>query len=164
MHDSFDPLSPEFLADPFAVLATLPRRRTVLYAPASTTIVTRFADVEHVFLDKTFSAVNAQLPLDRGRARGTGNPRRRRAPPQPVDRLRSTNRPRPPAPPGPSGVHAPARQRQWPEPVTRPSTSCSTRSPSDRFDLVASLTFPLPASIVFSFIGVPMQDTPQLKA
>jgi len=31
------------------------------------------------------------------------------------------------------------------------------------FDLVASLAFPLPANIVFSLVGVPEQDYPQLK-
>jgi cytochrome P450 len=31
------------------------------------------------------------------------------------------------------------------------------------FDLVANLTFPLPATVVFSFIGVPEQDYEQLK-
>ena len=31
------------------------------------------------------------------------------------------------------------------------------------FDLVAALTFPLPASIVFSFMGVPPEDWAQLK-
>jgi cytochrome P450 len=31
------------------------------------------------------------------------------------------------------------------------------------FDLVSALTFPLPASIVFSFMGVPEADWPQLK-
>ena len=31
------------------------------------------------------------------------------------------------------------------------------------FDLVRTLTFPLPATIVFSFMGVPESDWPQLK-
>src|SRR5262249_30257081 len=31
------------------------------------------------------------------------------------------------------------------------------------FDLVSALTFPLPASIVFSFVGVPREDWGQLK-
>jgi cytochrome P450 len=35
---------------------------------------------------------------------------------------------------------------------------------SRAFDLVAALTFPLPATIVFSFMGVPSADWPQLKA
>jgi cytochrome P450 len=36
--------------------------------------------------------------------------------------------------------------------------------PSAPFDLVRTLTFPLPATIVFSFMGVPERDWPQLKA
>jgi len=35
--------------------------------------------------------------------------------------------------------------------------------PSAPFDLVATLTFPLPATIVFSFMGVPEADWPRLK-
>ena len=35
--------------------------------------------------------------------------------------------------------------------------------PAAPFDLVAALTFPLPASIVFSFMGVPEDDWPRLK-
>jgi len=31
------------------------------------------------------------------------------------------------------------------------------------FDLVSSLTFPLPATIIFSFVGIPERDWPQLK-
>jgi cytochrome P450 len=35
--------------------------------------------------------------------------------------------------------------------------------PAEPFDLVATLTFPLPATIVFSLIGVPPEDYAQLK-
>jgi cytochrome P450 len=35
--------------------------------------------------------------------------------------------------------------------------------PSAPFDLVATLTFPLPATIIFSFVGIPEHDWPQLK-
>ena len=31
------------------------------------------------------------------------------------------------------------------------------------FDLVSTLTFPLPATIIFSFVGIPERDWPQLK-
>jgi cytochrome P450 len=36
--------------------------------------------------------------------------------------------------------------------------------PAAPFDLVATLTFPLPATIIFSFMGIPERDWPQLKA
>src|SRR3954465_13252286 len=66
VHADFDPLSEEFLADPYAVMAHLPLEETpVFYAPAiDYYVVTRYADVESVFLDpETYSAANAQLPL-----------------------------------------------------------------------------------------------------
>src|SRR5690242_6193902 len=66
VREDFDPLSPEFLADPYAVLASLPvEQAPVLYAPAlDYYVVTRYADVEAVFLDpQSYSAATAQLPL-----------------------------------------------------------------------------------------------------
>ena len=65
VHADFDPLSPTFLADPFAVLALLPRETPVFYAPSiDYYVVTRYADIEAVFLDhETYSAAPAQLPL-----------------------------------------------------------------------------------------------------
>ena len=65
IHADFDPLSPTFLADPFAVLASLPRETPVFYAPSiDYYVVTRYADLEAIFLDhETYSAAPAQLPL-----------------------------------------------------------------------------------------------------
>jgi cytochrome P450 len=34
---------------------------------------------------------------------------------------------------------------------------------AESFDLVAALTFPLPASTIFSLMGVPERDWPQMK-
>src|SRR5262245_21800843 len=65
VHADFDPLSPTFLADPFAVLASLTHEMPVFYAPSiDYYIVTRHADIESVFLDhEAYSAASAQLPL-----------------------------------------------------------------------------------------------------
>ena len=65
VHADFDPLSPMFLADPFAILASLPHETPVFYAPSiDYYVVTRYADIEAVFLDhETYSAAPAQLPL-----------------------------------------------------------------------------------------------------
>src|SRR5437016_10244189 len=47
VHAAFDPLSPAFLADPFAVLDSLPRDTPVFYAPAiDYYVVTRYGDIE----------------------------------------------------------------------------------------------------------------------
>ena len=61
--DAFDPLSPDHLADPYAVLAALPAGGApVFYAPSiGYYVVTRYADVEQVFRDpQTYSAAVAQ--------------------------------------------------------------------------------------------------------
>src|SRR4051795_4092413 len=66
VHAGFDPLSEDFLADPYAVMAALPLAETpVFYAPSlDGYVVTRHADVESVFLDTdTYSAATAQMPL-----------------------------------------------------------------------------------------------------
>jgi cytochrome P450 len=66
VHAEFDPLSPEFLADPYDALAALPAgQAAVFYAPAiGYYVVTRHADIEQVFGDpQTYSAAAAQAPL-----------------------------------------------------------------------------------------------------
>jgi cytochrome P450 len=84
VHEGFDPLAPDFLADPYAVLAALPLREAPLfYAPSiGYYVLTRHADIEQVFRDPaTFSAAVAQAPLVPRRPRscwpaGTGRSRR----------------------------------------------------------------------------------------
>ena len=66
VHADFDPLSAEYLADPYAVLAALPlAAEPVFYAPSiGYYVVTRYADIEQVFRDpQTYSAAVAQVPL-----------------------------------------------------------------------------------------------------
>src|SRR3954451_1484191 len=65
VHAGFDPLSDEFLADPYAVMAALPLDETpVFYAPSlDGYVVTRHADVDAVFHDPEPSgAAAAQMP------------------------------------------------------------------------------------------------------
>jgi len=67
--ESFDPLSPEFLADPFAVLGKLPpgHERPVFFAPSiGYYVVTRHTEIEQVFRDHdTYSAAIAQARWSR---------------------------------------------------------------------------------------------------
>jgi cytochrome P450 len=66
VHEDFDPLAPEFLADPYAVLAAPPPRAVPLFCAPSIGyyVLTRHADIERVFRDPaTFSAAAAQAPL-----------------------------------------------------------------------------------------------------
>ena len=65
MKTSIDPLSPEFLADPYPFLTQQRKEGPVAYTEAiDMWIVTRHEDVEYVFLNPDiFSASNAQSPL-----------------------------------------------------------------------------------------------------
>src|SRR3954468_16536459 len=65
VHADFDPLSDDFLADPYAVMAALPLEDTpVFYAPSvDGYVVTRYADVDAVFRDpETYSASRPPEP------------------------------------------------------------------------------------------------------
>jgi cytochrome P450 len=159
----FDPLSAAYLADPYAVLAQV--EAPVFYAPAlGYHVVTRFADVEHVFLHpEDFSAGAAQLPL---------------VPlaPQAAEILRAGgHKPQPSMvsldPPAHGRLRRPAARAFTPRRVEamRPRVQATVDALLDAVDalpcdLVSALTFPLPATIVFSFMGVPEADWPQLKA
>ena len=61
VHEDFDPLSDDFLADPFASFTDAP----VFYAPSiDYYVVTRYRDIEEIFLNpQDYSAAAAQLPL-----------------------------------------------------------------------------------------------------
>jgi cytochrome P450 len=161
----FDPLSPAFLADPFAVLMSLPGDAPVFYAPAiDYYVVTRYADIEEVFLDPdTYSAAAAQLPLER------------LVPEAAQILLAGGHKPQPSMvsldPPAHVRLRSPTARAFTPgrvadmEPRIRRTVqqlldAVDTTSP---FDLAPSLAFPLPATMIFSFVGVPEQDWPQLK-
>jgi cytochrome P450 len=165
--ESFDPLSPEFLADPFAVLGKLPpgHERPVFFAPSiGYYVVTRHAEIEQVFRDHdTYSATIAQAPLvplvpEAQQILLAGGYK-------PAPTMVSLDEP----------AHARLRR-----PTARafsikrvhgliPAIEATTAALLDavagqtEFDLVAALAFPLPANIVFSLIGVPERDYAQLK-
>jgi cytochrome P450 len=165
VHADFDPLSPTFLADPFAVLASLPREMPVFYAPSiDCYVVTRYADIEAVFLDhETYSSASAQLPL---------------VPlvPEAAQILRASGITSQPSmvslnPPAHTRLRAPTVRAFTPRRVAEmtPRIRATVAQLLDAidsaapFDLVATLTFPLPTTIIFSFIGIPESDWFQLK-
>jgi cytochrome P450 len=167
VHADFDPLSEVFLADPYAVMAELPLRETpVFHAPAiDGYVVTRHADVEAVFLDpETYSAAAAQVPL---------------APLVPEAAeilLAGGHKPQPSMvsldPPGHGRLRRPTGRAFTPRRVTdmEPrvreilAALLDAVDASAPFDLVRALTFPLPATVIFSFMGVPEEDYAQLEA
>lgn len=165
VHADFDPLSPTFLADPFVVWASLPREMPVFYAPSiDYYVVTRYADIEAIFLDhETYSAAPAQLPLvplvpeaaQILRAGGTTpQPSMVSLDPPTHTRLRSPT----------VRAFTPRRVAQM-EPQIRAIVDqlLDAIDPSAPFDIVSTLTFPLPATIIFSFVGIPEHDWSQLK-
>ena len=162
----FDPLSPEFLVDPFAVLASLvPAERRVFYAPAiDYYVVTGYREIESIFSDpENYSAAAAQLPLVEL------DPQARQI------LLDGGHRPQPSMvsldPPAHTRVRRPtarafsARRTAEMEPRIRIVLDelLDAIDPCEPFDLVSALTFPLPATVVFSFMGVPPDDYSQLK-
>jgi cytochrome P450 len=166
VHDGFDPLSPEFLADPYAVLAGLPLAGApVFYAPSiGYYVITRYADIEQVFRDPgSYSAGVAQAPLvplvpDAQRILLAGGHR-----PQPS--MVSLDEPaharlRKPAARAFSMTRVNA---MIPAIVATTARLLDAVAGQPEFDLVAALAFPLPANIVFSLMGVPEQDYAQLK-
>lgn len=163
---AFDPLSPAYLDDPYAIMAALPLvEAPIFYAPSiGYHVVTRYADIAQVFDDPaTYSAAVAQAPLvplspeaqrillDGGHA------------PQPS--MVSLDEPaharlRKPA----ARAFAVRRVNDLVPTIRR--IACELLdgvTAAGEFDLIGELAFPLPASIVFSLIGVPEADVPQLK-
>jgi cytochrome P450 len=163
---SFDPLSPEFLADPYSVLAERPENEApVFFAPSiGYYVITSYAAIEAVFRDPaTFSAAVAQAPL---------------APIVPEAQqilLAGGHQPQPSMvsldEPEHARLRKPAARAFSMKRVTAmiPTIEAATARLLDavaaepEFDLVAALAFPLPANIVFSLMGVPEQDYAQVK-
>jgi cytochrome P450 len=165
VHAGFDPLSPVFLDDPFAVMAALPRETPVFYAPSiDYYVVTRYADIKAVLLDpETYSASAAQLPIAQ------------LVPEAAQILLGGGHRPQPSMVSLDTPVHtrlrAPTARAFTPRRVAQMEPRIRSMidqlldeiDPSAPFDLVSTVTFPLPASMIFSFVGIPERDWTQLK-
>jgi cytochrome P450 len=162
----FDPLSPEFLADPFAVMESLRLvERPVFYAPAiDYHVIAGYRDIEAIFSDhESYSAAAAQLPLVEldPEARqilldGGHRPQPSMVSLDPPDHTRLRR---------PTARAFSARRTAEMEPRIRVVVEelLDAIDAAAPFDLVSSLTFPLPATVVFSFMGVPEEDYDQLK-
>src|SRR3954453_23380242 len=166
VHADFDPLSEDFLADPYAVMAHLPLAETpVFYAPSvEGYVVTRHAAVEAVSLDPaTYSAAAAQMPLVP------------LVPEAAEILLAGGHKPQPSMgsldPPAHARLRRPTSRALTPRRVTEMEPRVrailaellDAVDPARPFDLVRTLTFPLPATVIFSFMGVPDEDYAQLE-
>jgi cytochrome P450 len=164
--ESFDPLSPEFLADPYAVMAAMPLAETpIFFAPSiGYYVISRYADIEEVFRDPAaYSAAAAQVPLVPLVAEAQQILLAGGHKPQPS--MVSLDEPeharlRKPAARAFSMKRVTAMIPAIEATAAELLDSVSTQA---EFDLVATLAFPLPANIVFALMGVPEQDYAELK-
>jgi cytochrome P450 len=160
-----DPFAADFLADPYPTLAALREESPVFYSPVlDMWVVTRHADIDAIFRDHdTFSATVVQDPIfppaDEARAvlaqggfRPT--PTMSNVDPPKHTRIRRHN------------MRAfSARRIAALEPRIRQRAAelIDAMPAKPQVDLVAELTFPLPAYMIFTFIGFPATDIERLK-
>jgi cytochrome P450 len=166
VNESFDPLSADFLADPYTVLAALPtHEQPLFFAPSiGYYILTRYADIEQVFMDPAaYSAAVAQAPLvpvvpEAQRILLAGGH-------QPQPSMVSLDEPAHARLRKPTARAFSMKRVNALVPVIEATTArlLDAVGPAAEFDLVAALAFPLPANIVFSLMGVPERDYAQLK-
>jgi len=164
--ESFDPLAPDFLADPYATLTALPREeQPIFFAPSiGYYVLTRYADIEQVFADPaSYSAAVAQAPLvplvaEAQRILLAGGH-------QPQPSMVSLDEPEHARLRKPTARAFSMKRVTALVPVIEATTArlLDAVGPLAEFDLVAALAFPLPANIVFSLMGVPERDFAQLK-
>jgi cytochrome P450 len=160
-----DPFAADFLADPYPALAALREEAPVCYSPVlDMWIVTRYADIEAIFHDhRTFSATIVQDPihppaaearavLDEGGFRPT--PTMSNVDPPKHTRIRRHNM-----------RSFSARRIASLEPRVRDRAAqlIEQMLAAPEFDVVAGLTFPLPAYMIFTFLGFPAEDIELLK-
>jgi len=165
MSRDFDPFSPAYLADPYPTLAAVRAEGPVFPAPdLDMWVVTRAADIDAILADPaTFSSTIAQDPLFAlaPAARAELGPDF----PPPKTMLNCD-------PPDQSRIRrfnlrsfSPRRTAML-EPKVRSfaATMVDALLSVDRFDVVAGLTYPLPAHMIFALIGFPESDTELLKS
>jgi cytochrome P450 len=166
VNEDFDPLSPEYLADPVAVLRSIPPdHRPIFFAPRlGYYVVTDYAETDYIFRHpELFSAANTQQPL---------------VPlvPQAQEILRGAGwRPQPSMvsidEPAHGRLRGPINRAFTPRRVESMVPTIETTvaelldavEDAPSFELVASLAHPLPATVIFALLGVPRQDWAQLK-
>jgi cytochrome P450 len=162
---TFDPFQSGYLADPYPTFARLRAAGPVHYAPSiDMFVVTRYDDIDEILRDaETFSAAIAQDPFTplAGQAAEIFHrdvqvePTQSNCDPPKHNRIRAH-----------TGRAFSPRRMQLLEPVIRQRTHELINALVDdgQADLVAQLTFPLPASTIFTLIGFPGDDMELLKS
>ncbi len=167
VHTSWNPLGDDYLADPYPIAARLREDHPVFYAEEiGYVVVTRMEDIEAVFTDPdTFASTNVQdplFPLDPAAAEVLAAPDF-----DPVAVM--SNRPEPDH--GRIRVHT---RKGFSNRRLKTLRDYMERRAGELVDAmlaggppaeyVAAVAFPLPAEIVFRFIGFPESDDAMIKS
>jgi cytochrome P450 len=161
----FDPLDPDYLADPYPYYARFRREAPVFYAPKiDFWVVSRYEDIRRIVGDpETFSNARVQEPLHpltpealEGLKRGVRVvPTTSTADPPLHKRTRKHA----------ARAFSARRVAELEGRIREIANGLIDAMISDgRADLVDRFAFPLPASVVFSLIGYPEEDTEMLKS
>ena len=161
----FDPLDPDYLADPYPYYARFRREAPVFHAPKiDFWVVSRYEDIVSIVKDpETFSNARVQEPLHpltpealEGLKRGVRVvPTTSTADPPLHKRTRKHA----------ARAFSARRVAELEGRIREIANGLIDAMISDgRADLVDRFAFPLPASVVFSLIGYPEEDTEMLKS
>ncbi|MGQ4598105.1 cytochrome P450 [Nocardia sp. R6R-6] len=162
---NFDPISPGYVEDPYQYVAQFRDRNDVFFAPQiGFYVVTRYEDVESVFLDpETFSAKNVQDPLSPVAPRAAEIMKRRFGlqpatsncdPPRHTYIRKHLTR-----------AFSPRRTRELVPRIHEVATQLiDTFAADGQADLVGQYAFPLPAYTIFTMLGFPNSDAEMLKS
>jgi cytochrome P450 len=160
----FDPLAPDYLADPYPYFARFREEAPIFYAPrVDFWVVSRYEDIQRIVKDpETFSNTRVQEPLH------PLTPEALAALKQGVRVVPTTSTADPPLH-GRTRKHAArafsAKRVAGMEGRVREVANGLVDDviSEGRADMVDRFAFPLPASVVFSLIGYPERDTEMLK-
>ena len=161
----FDPLSPGYLADPYPYYARFRKEAPIFYAPRiDFWVVSRYEDVARIVKDhETFSNTRVQEPMHRPSDEA-------------LAALKKGVRVTPTTSTADPPLHKRTRKHAARAFSAKRVTGLEGRireitdgliddmADEGRADMVRRFAFPLPASVVFSLIGYPEEDTELLKS
>jgi cytochrome P450 len=163
VHRNFDPLAEDYLADPYPIMSAARDEAPVFFSPeVDMWVVTRYDDLEAIFKDPaTYSAATAQRPVFPLTAKAQtileegfrATPVMSDCDPPKHTRLRAHNM---------KGFSARRIAALEPKVQAKAVEVLDAITPG-RVDLVSALTYPLPAYMIFTFIGFPDQDMDMIK-
>ncbi|MFD5559790.1 cytochrome P450 [Kitasatospora griseola] len=164
VNHSFDPLGDAYVADPYPILSGVREEAAAFYAPAiDMWVITRFDDIQSALMDPgTFSAAVGQRPVfplaEEAQSILKGGfhayPVMSDCDPPRHTRIRRHNQ-----------KAFSARRIATLEPkVWAKATELVDAIEPGVVDLVSALTYPLPAYMIFTFIGFPDEDMDMLKS